>query len=221
MIYKDMSISPTKSEKEEKEINLKRRRKVTRHQPSSNPNTLLLSVSAAGDIVHVAPLLGDGLTLDTPLQHTLTLLAQAGAGVDLGAVLSLVVDASAPPDLGGGAGAGPDDVVDAGRVDGLGPDGELAAQNVLLGVLGDAVGRVVAVHEAPALGGGAPVVEGVEHLGGLALGHVEPLAATTVKVLHGHVSSALMRSLSLSLTHEVRDVYKDQGHSRRTRCCCQ
>ncbi|KAJ6441546.1 subtilisin [Purpureocillium lavendulum] len=127
--------------------------------------------------------LRDGRRLEAAGQHALALLRQADAHVVHGPVAARVrVLVARPPRLAGGGAARPDDGVDAGRVDGLGPDGRLAANDLLGRLLGQPDQRVVRVDEAPVLGRVAPVVEGVGVLEGRAGLVVDPLAASAVEV---------------------------------------
>lgn len=120
---------------------------------------------------------------DATRDHALAELGEARRGVDLGAVAAVGVDAPGPEDLAEGAGARPQNAVDGDLVDRLGPAGDLAADDEL-GLLGGEAGpRVVRVDQAPALGRRAPVVERVVLREGGAVVEVQPVAATAVEVL--------------------------------------
>lgn len=129
----------------------------------------------------------DGHGADAPREHPLPELVEPGHDLELAPVLAGGgVDVAGPPDLAGGAGARPDDVVEVAGVNHLAPDGELAAEDVLGVGGGDAGGRVVGVDEAPVLGRGAPVAKGVVRVEGGAVGEVDPLPAAAVEVLFEH-----------------------------------
>lgn len=107
-----------------------------------------------------------------PRHHPLPHIRQPRRRVDQAPVLALRVMPPAPEHLARCAGARPHDAVDRQGVDGLGPHGDLAAEDVLGRLLREAGRRVVGVDEGPGLCGAAPVVEGVERLEGGAVGYV-------------------------------------------------
>lgn len=100
----------------------------------------------------------------------------------------MLVRPSRPPNLSCRAGSRPDDGVQTGGVNGLCPDGNFAANDILLELLRYAVCRLMRVHELPVLGWIAPIEEGVIVLEGGSIFKVEPLSTTAVKILSAHKS---------------------------------
>ena len=125
----------------------------------------------------------DGCSPDPAVDHALPQFGQPRRGVQLAAVLAGGVLPAGPEHLAGSARPGPEHDVEVDRVDGLAPSGHLAAEDSLRLLRGEAGGGVVRVDEAPALGGGAPVVEGEVGLECQAVVEGLPLASTAVEVL--------------------------------------
>jgi hypothetical protein len=127
----------------------------------------------------------DRSSVDATREQTLTELAETrrGSGLVTSSVGTLLAQFTGPEDLPEDTGAGPGKVVERDFVDGLAPDGDLAADDELV-LFGGEVGRgAVRVDELPALGGRAPVVVGCVR--GVAVAGLEgyPLATATVEVL--------------------------------------
>lgn len=124
-----------------------------------------------------------------PRQHPLPLLRQSRPCLELRSIRARrLVHPARPPDLGRSTGPWPDDGVEAGGVNRLGPDGQLAANDVFVQVRGHAVGGLVGVEQLPVLGWVAPVEEGVIVLEGGAVVKVEELAAAAVEILLPRIS---------------------------------
>lgn len=146
--------------------------------------SLIVAPLAVMNINLAAPQLRNRRSSHSPRQHPLPLLRQSRPCLKLRPVRArCLVHPSGPPDLGCGAGPWPDDGVQAGGVNGLGPDGELAANDILLELGGHAVGGLVGVDELPVLSWVAPVEEGVVVLEGGSVVEVEELATAAVKIL--------------------------------------
>lgn len=138
--------------------------------------------AARGVRVLKAPLHLDRARPDAPAHQTLPLRIQSGGRRHLRPVLAARVGPSRPENLGGGTSPGPHEAVEVAAVDGLGPDGDLSAQDELRLRAVEAFCWVVRVYKLPALGWAAPVVKGGE-LGPYLVAESEPLAATAVEVL--------------------------------------
>lgn len=130
------------------------------------------------------PQLRNRCSSNSSRQHPLSLLRQSRPRLKLRPVRARrLVHSSRPPDLGCGAGSWPDNCVEAGGVNGLSPDGEFAANDILLELRGHAVGGLVGVDELPVLGWVAPVEEWVVVFEGGSVGKVHELATTAVEIL--------------------------------------
>lgn len=139
-----------------------------------------------------APQHGNRRSTHAARDHELPQLGQPRPGLDLAPVLARRVLPSGPQHLACRAGTRPDERVHVHRVDGLGPDRHLAAEDQL-GLLGRQVGRrVVLVDQGPALGRGAPVIEGVEGFERRTVSEVQPRASAAVEVLF-RVSNPLVQ----------------------------
>lgn len=144
-------------------------------------------IVASLTVMHInltTPQLRNRRSPHSPRQHPLSLLRQSRPRLKLRPVRARrLVHSSRPPDLGCGAGSRPDDCVEAGRVNGLGPDGEFTANDVLLKLRGHAVSGLVGVDELPVFGWVTPVKEWVVVLEGGSVVEVEELATSAVKIL--------------------------------------
>lgn len=114
--------------------------------------------------------------------QTLSLLVQPWRRRHLTTVLSTRVCSSRPENLGRRGRTRPGKGVQVGAIDRLRPDGNLAAENIVRRRVIDGCPGVVRIHELPALGWRAPVVEWKKISENIVV-KGEPLAATTIKIL--------------------------------------
>lgn len=144
---------------------------------------LAAGLRTAGRIgVHRAPLHLDRRRADAPGHQALALRVQSRRRVQLAAVLPARVCPPGPENLRCRRGAGPHEGVEVLRVDGLGPDGDLAAEDELRRSAVEALGGVVRVNELPALRRAAPVVKREARLPDVVVPG-NPLTAAAVEVL--------------------------------------